>query len=55
MNLTDSGELVLLGFQESMSGAYTCVLSHKIIETSAQEELDVTSTYRFMVYGKMAN
>uniref|UniRef100_A0A8C9ESG4 Zona pellucida binding protein 2 n=1 Tax=Pavo cristatus TaxID=9049 RepID=A0A8C9ESG4_PAVCR len=49
-NLAGSGELVLLGFQESMSGSYTCALSHRIIETSAQEEIDVTDTYRFMVY-----
>ncbi|XP_046789285.1 zona pellucida-binding protein 2 isoform X1 [Gallus gallus] len=49
-NLTGSGELMLVGFQESMSGAYTCTLSHRIIETSAQEEVDVRDTYRFMVY-----
>uniref|UniRef100_A0A803Y747 Ig-like domain-containing protein n=1 Tax=Meleagris gallopavo TaxID=9103 RepID=A0A803Y747_MELGA len=49
-NLTSSGELVLVGFQESMSGAYKCALSHRIIETSAQKEVDVTNTYRFMVY-----
>ncbi|XP_052556063.1 zona pellucida-binding protein 2 [Tympanuchus pallidicinctus] len=49
-NLTSSGELVLLGFQESMSGAYKCVLSHRIIETSTQKEVAVTNTYRFMVY-----
>ncbi|XP_072212867.1 zona pellucida-binding protein 2 [Excalfactoria chinensis] len=52
-NFTGSGELVLMGFQESMSGAYTCELSHRIIETSAQEEVDVTYTYRFMVYAYM--
>ncbi|XP_048782788.1 zona pellucida-binding protein 2 isoform X4 [Lagopus muta] len=50
VNLTSSGELVLLGFQESMSGAYKCALSHRIIETSAQKEVAVTNTYRFMVY-----
>lgn len=55
MNLTSSGELVLLGFQESMSGAYKCALSHRIIETSAQKEVAVTNTYRFMVYGKVAS
>ncbi|XP_021233890.1 zona pellucida-binding protein 2 [Numida meleagris] len=49
-NLTGAGELVLQGFQASMSGAYTCTLSHRIIETSAQEEVDVANTYRFMVY-----
>ncbi|POI33620.1 hypothetical protein CIB84_002627 [Bambusicola thoracicus] len=49
-NLTGPGELMLVGFQESMSGAYTCRLSHRIIETSAREEVDVTDTYRFMVY-----
>lgn len=54
-NLTSSGELVLLGFQESMSGAYKCALSHRIIETSAQKEVAVTNTYRFMVYGKVAS
>lgn len=53
-NLTSSGELVLVGFQESMSGAYKCALSHRIIETSAQKEVDVTNTYRFMVYGKIS-
>ncbi|OXB70634.1 UNVERIFIED_CONTAM: hypothetical protein H355_011667 [Colinus virginianus] len=50
VNLTGSGELVLVGFQESMSGAYTCTLSHRILETSAQEEVEVSNTYRFMVY-----
>ncbi|NXJ03559.1 ZPBP2 protein, partial [Odontophorus gujanensis] len=50
VNLTGNGELVLVGFQESMSGAYTCTLSHRIIETSAQEEAEVSNTYRFMVY-----
>lgn len=44
---------MLMGFKESMSGAYTCTLSHRIIETMTQEEAEVFETYRFMLYGKI--
>ncbi|NXK49989.1 ZPBP2 protein, partial [Chauna torquata] len=50
VNLTETGKLMLMGFKESMSGAYTCTLSHKIIETMTQEEVNVFETYRFMIY-----
>ncbi|XP_040392810.1 zona pellucida-binding protein 2 [Cygnus olor] len=49
-NLTETGKLMLMGFKESMSGAYTCTLSHRIIETMTQEEVDVFETYKFMLY-----
>uniref|UniRef100_A0A493TJN0 Zona-pellucida-binding protein 1/2 N-terminal domain-containing protein n=1 Tax=Anas platyrhynchos platyrhynchos TaxID=8840 RepID=A0A493TJN0_ANAPP len=52
-NLTETGKLMLMGFKESMSGAYTCTLSHRIIETMTQEEVDVFETYKFMLYGKI--
>ncbi|NXC49872.1 ZPBP2 protein, partial [Penelope pileata] len=50
-NLNETGKLMLTGFKEFMSGAYTCTLSHKIIETTTQEEADASETYIFMVYG----
>ncbi|KAM8988540.1 zona pellucida-binding protein 2 [Ara ararauna] len=50
VNLTETGKLMLLGFKEYMSGAYTCTLSHKIIETTTQEEREMFETYKFMVY-----
>lgn len=53
MNLTDTGKLMVKGFRESMSGAYTCTLSHKIIETTTQEETELVEAYKFMVYGKI--
>uniref|UniRef100_A0A8B9E399 Zona pellucida binding protein 2 n=1 Tax=Anser cygnoides TaxID=8845 RepID=A0A8B9E399_ANSCY len=49
-NLTETGKLMLMGFKESMSGAYTCTLSRRIIETMTQEEVDVFETYKFMLY-----
>uniref|UniRef100_A0A8B9MCN5 Zona pellucida binding protein 2 n=1 Tax=Accipiter nisus TaxID=211598 RepID=A0A8B9MCN5_9AVES len=50
VNLTKTGKLMVMGFKESMSGAYTCTLSHKIIETTTQEERVVFEAYKFMVY-----
>uniref|UniRef100_A0A8D0FLP8 Zona pellucida binding protein 2 n=1 Tax=Strix occidentalis caurina TaxID=311401 RepID=A0A8D0FLP8_STROC len=50
VNLTETGKLMVMGFKESMSGAYTCTLSHKIIETMTQEEREVVEAYKFMVY-----
>ncbi|KAM9255149.1 LOW QUALITY PROTEIN: zona pellucida-binding protein 2 [Cariama cristata] len=47
-NLTETGKLMVMGFKESVSGAYTCTLSHKIIETTTQEEK--YEAYKFMVY-----
>ncbi|NWT79471.1 ZPBP2 protein, partial [Lanius ludovicianus] len=50
VNLTETGMLMVMGFRESMSGAYTCTLSRKIIETTTQEEAEMVETYKFMVY-----
>ncbi|KAM6368592.1 zona pellucida-binding protein 2 [Pluvialis apricaria] len=50
VNLTETGKLMVMGFKESMSGAYTCTLSHKIIETTTQEEREMFEAYQFMVY-----
>ncbi|NWW16985.1 ZPBP2 protein, partial [Falcunculus frontatus] len=50
VNLTETGKLMVMGFRESMSGAYTCTLSHKIIETMTQEETEMVEAYKFMVY-----
>ncbi|XP_033926194.1 zona pellucida-binding protein 2 [Melopsittacus undulatus] len=50
VNLLEPGKLMLLGFKESMSGAYTCALSHQVLETTTQKEREVSETYRFMVY-----
>ncbi|NWY61784.1 ZPBP2 protein, partial [Chionis minor] len=50
VNLTETGKLMVLGFKESMSGAYTCTLSHKVIETTTQEEREMFEEYTFMVY-----
>ncbi|NWI27236.1 ZPBP2 protein, partial [Sula dactylatra] len=49
-NLRETGKLMVMGFKESMSGAYTCTLSHKIIETTTQEEREMFEVYKFMVY-----
>ncbi|NXC34580.1 ZPBP2 protein, partial [Campylorhamphus procurvoides] len=48
--MTETGKLVVMGFRESMSGAYTCTLSHKIIETTTQKETEISDVYKFMVY-----
>ncbi|XP_071584528.1 zona pellucida-binding protein 2 isoform X1 [Heliangelus exortis] len=50
VDLKEGGKLMVRGFKEYMSGAYTCTLSHKIIETTTQEEREIFKTYRFMVY-----
>ncbi|NXH97257.1 ZPBP2 protein, partial [Pachycephala philippinensis] len=50
VNLTETGKLMLMGFRESMSGAYTCTLSHKIVEITTQEETEIVEAYKFMVY-----
>ncbi|XP_017693989.1 PREDICTED: zona pellucida-binding protein 2 [Lepidothrix coronata] len=49
-NMTETGKLMVMGFRESMSGTYTCTLSHKIIETTTQEETEIVQAYKFMVY-----
>ncbi|XP_069732774.1 zona pellucida-binding protein 2 [Phaenicophaeus curvirostris] len=49
-NLSEMGTLMVMGFKESLSGAYTCTLSHKILETTTGEEREVFNTYKFMVY-----
>ncbi|KAM4884587.1 zona pellucida-binding protein 2 [Sylvia borin] len=54
VNLTETGKLMVMGFRVSMSGAYICTLSHKVIETSTQEETEMVEAYKFMVYGKIA-
>ncbi|NXP08532.1 ZPBP2 protein, partial [Thinocorus orbignyianus] len=50
VNLTETGKLMVMGFKESMSGAYTCTLSHKIIDTTTQEEREILEAYHFMLY-----
>ncbi|NXB09980.1 ZPBP2 protein, partial [Cnemophilus loriae] len=50
VNLTETGKLMVMGFRVSMSGAYTCTLSHKVIETTTQEETEMVEAYKFMVY-----
>ncbi|XP_066192660.1 zona pellucida-binding protein 2 [Sylvia atricapilla] len=50
VNLTETGKLMVMGFRVSMSGAYLCTLSHKVIETSTQEETEIVEAYKFMVY-----
>ncbi|NXF40204.1 ZPBP2 protein, partial [Nyctibius bracteatus] len=50
VSLTETGKLTVMGFKEPMSGAYTCTLSHKIIETTTQEEREMFEAYKFMVY-----
>ncbi|NXO66060.1 ZPBP2 protein, partial [Phainopepla nitens] len=54
VNLTETGKLMVMDFRVSMSGAYTCTLSHKVIETTTQEETEMVEAYKFMVYGKIA-
>ncbi|KAL9823839.1 zona pellucida-binding protein 2 [Geothlypis trichas] len=50
VNLTETGKLMVMGFMVPMSGAYTCFLSHKVIETTTQEETEMVEAYKFMVY-----
>ncbi|NXY37619.1 ZPBP2 protein, partial [Pomatorhinus ruficollis] len=50
VTLTETGKLMVMGFRVSMSGAYLCTLSHKVIETSTQEETEIVEAYKFMVY-----
>ncbi|NXR53972.1 ZPBP2 protein, partial [Hippolais icterina] len=50
VNLTETGKLMVMGFRVSMSGAYICSLSHKVIETTTQEETEIVEAYKFMVY-----
>ncbi|NXO21818.1 ZPBP2 protein, partial [Cisticola juncidis] len=50
VNLTETGKLMVMGFRVSMSGAYLCSLSHKVIETTTQEETEIVEAYKFMVY-----
>ncbi|XP_005059843.1 PREDICTED: zona pellucida-binding protein 2 [Ficedula albicollis] len=50
VNLTETGKLMVMGFRVAMSGAYTCTLSHKVIETTTQEEIEMVEAYKFMVY-----
>ncbi|NXL23682.1 ZPBP2 protein, partial [Setophaga kirtlandii] len=50
VNLTETGKLMVMGFMVPMSGAYTCILSHKVIETTTQEETEMVEAYKFMVY-----
>ncbi|NWX12979.1 ZPBP2 protein, partial [Aegotheles bennettii] len=50
VDLKETGKLMVRGFKESMSGAYTCTLSHKIIETTTRGEREKSETYKFMVY-----
>ncbi|XP_019360721.1 PREDICTED: zona pellucida-binding protein 2 [Gavialis gangeticus] len=48
--VTKTGKLMVRGFQESMSGSYTCTLSYDIIKTDTQEEKEKYKAYKFMVY-----
>ncbi|NWR48608.1 ZPBP2 protein, partial [Regulus satrapa] len=50
VNLTETGKLMVMGFKVSMTGAYSCTLSHKVIETTTQEEKEIVEAYKFMVY-----
>ncbi|NWT59225.1 ZPBP2 protein, partial [Erythrocercus mccallii] len=50
VNLTETGKLMVMDFRVSMSGAYLCTLSHKVIETTTQEETEIVEAYKFMVY-----
>ncbi|XP_071433590.1 zona pellucida-binding protein 2 [Pithys albifrons albifrons] len=48
--LAEPGKLVLVAFRESMSGAYSCTLAHRVIEATTQEETEIVEAYKFMVY-----
>ncbi|NXX74245.1 ZPBP2 protein, partial [Urocolius indicus] len=50
VNLTETGKLMVREFKESMSGAYTCTLSHKVIQAMTHEEREMVEAYKFMVY-----
>ncbi|KFO90197.1 Zona pellucida-binding protein 2, partial [Buceros rhinoceros silvestris] len=54
VNLTDTGQLVVIGVKESLSGTYTCTLSHNILETTPPEERETVEVYKFVLYAYRA-
>ncbi|XP_009071970.1 PREDICTED: zona pellucida-binding protein 2-like [Acanthisitta chloris] len=50
VHMAETGKLMVKGFREWMSGAYTCTLSYQIIKTMTQGETEVVMAYKFMVY-----
>lgn len=52
VNLTAAGELTLFNFRENMSGSYTCTISYRAVRADMQADLQIFTTYKFMLYGK---
>ncbi|XP_052052370.1 zona pellucida-binding protein 2 isoform X3 [Apodemus sylvaticus] len=50
INITNTGELVLKNFTESLSGQYSCNLSYKTIKAETQEETTINKKYDFLVF-----
>ncbi|KAJ6660620.1 hypothetical protein lerEdw1_017617 [Lerista edwardsae] len=50
VNLTAAGQLTLLNFRENMSGSYTCTISYRAIRADMQADLQIFTTYKFMLY-----
>ncbi|XP_028610963.1 zona pellucida-binding protein 2 isoform X2 [Grammomys surdaster] len=50
INITNTGELVLKNFMESLSGRYSCTLSYKTIKAETQEETTIKKKYDFLVF-----
>ncbi|XP_015271814.1 PREDICTED: zona pellucida-binding protein 2 [Gekko japonicus] len=50
MNLTETGKLMLLNFNEGLSGSYTCTLSYRVVQGDMRAEEERFQAYKFMVY-----
>ncbi|XP_054449830.1 zona pellucida-binding protein 2 [Pteronotus mesoamericanus] len=50
INITQTGDLMVKDFMETLSGLYTCTLSYKIIKEQTQEEKVVKQRYEFMMF-----
>ncbi|XP_031209073.1 zona pellucida-binding protein 2 isoform X3 [Mastomys coucha] len=50
INITNTGELILKDFVESLSGRYSCTLSYKTIKAETQEETTIKKKYDFLIF-----
>ncbi|XP_048374346.1 zona pellucida-binding protein 2 [Sphaerodactylus townsendi] len=50
VNITETGKLMLLNFNENLSGSYTCTLTYRVVQGDMQVEQEKVQAYKFMVY-----
>ncbi|XP_069808481.1 zona pellucida-binding protein 2 isoform X2 [Dendropsophus ebraccatus] len=48
--LTETGKLTLKAFDKSMSGTYTCMMFHKLVESDVTQEKEIYKSYEFGVF-----